>query len=75
MRILAMESLIFPVADYNPTKLIKRDSTKGISVRTVPFYPAKISFFSNLRRLDPFNQDFGQVVEWLILEFHEIIRM
>ena len=77
MRILATESLIFPVADYNPTKLIKRDSTKGITVGTVPFYPAKMSFFSryHLRRFDPFNQVFRQVMEWLILGFHEIIRM
>ena len=32
MKILAMESLIIQVADYNPTKLIKRDSAKEIIV-------------------------------------------
>ena len=75
MKILGTESLIIRVADYNPTKLIKRDSTKRIIVRTVQFYPGKSSIFSILRRLGPFNQVFGQVMEWLILGFQEIIRM
>ena len=44
MNILATESLIIRV-DCNPTKLIKRDSTKGIIVGTVQFYPGKSSIF------------------------------
>ena len=35
MKILATESLITRVAYYNPTKLIKRDSTKGLNVGTI----------------------------------------
>ena len=42
---------------------------------TVQFYPGKRSIVSILRRLGPFNQVFGKVMEWLILGFHEIIRM
>ena len=44
MNILATESLIIRV-DCNLTKLIKRDSTKGIIVGTVQFYPGKSSVF------------------------------
>ena len=67
MKILATESLIIRFADYNSTKLIKRDSTKGITVGAGQFYPGKSSIFSSLRRLGPFTQFFGQVMEWLIL--------
>ena len=38
-------------------------------------YPRKSSSFNILRRLVPFNQVFKQVIECLILEFHELIRM
>ena len=34
-KILAMESLITRVAEYNPANLMKRDSTKGLIVRTI----------------------------------------
>ena len=44
MKILATESLIIPVADYSPKKLIKRDSTKGIIVGTVQFNPGTVQF-------------------------------
>ena len=33
---------------------MKRDSTKGITVRRGQFYPGKSSIFSSLRRLGPF---------------------
>ena len=45
MNILATESLIIRVVEYNLTKLIKRDSTKRIIVGTVQFYPGKSSIF------------------------------
>ena len=32
MKIVATESLVIQVADYNLTKLIKRDCTKGVVV-------------------------------------------
>ena len=35
MKILATESLITGAADYNPTKLIKRESTKELIVGTI----------------------------------------
>ena len=35
MKILAVESLITRVEDYNPTKLIKTDSTKELIVGTI----------------------------------------
>ena len=73
MKILAMEMLITRVADYNPTKLIKKDSTKELIVGTI--YPRKSSSFNILRLLGPFNQVFGQVIECFILGFHELIRM
>ena len=73
MKILAMEMLITRVADCNPTKLIKKDSTKELIVRTI--YPRKSSSFNILRRLGPFNQVSGQVIECFILGFHELIRM
>ena len=72
MKILPTESLIIRVADYNPTKLIKRDSTKGIIVEKVQFYPGKSSILSIFRRLRPFNQVFGQVKKWLMLKLHKI---
>ena len=50
MKILATESLIIRFANYNSTKLMKRDSTKGIIVGTGQFYPGKSSIFSSLRR-------------------------
>ena len=73
MKILATELLITRVADYNPTKLIKKDCTKELVVRTV--YPRKSSSFNILRCLGPFDQVFRQVIECLILGFHELIRM
>ena len=72
MEILATEPLIIRVADYNPTKLIKRDSTKGILVGTVRSYPGKSSILSIFRRLRPFKQVFGQVKKWLMLKRHKI---
>ena len=56
MKILATESLITRVADYNPTKLIKKDSIKELVVGAI--YPRKSSSFNILRRLGPFNQVF-----------------
>ena len=73
MKILATESLITRVADYNPTKLIKKDSIKKLVVGTI--YPRKSSSFNILRRLGPFNQVFRRVIECLILGFHELIGM
>ena len=35
MKTLATESLFTRAADYNPTKLIKRDSTKELIVETI----------------------------------------
>ena len=61
MKILATESLIIQFADYNSTKLMKRDSTKGIIVGTGQFYPGKSSIFSSLRRLGPFYPIFWTV--------------
>ena len=45
MKITATESLIIRVAEYNPAKLIKMDSTKGLIVGTIQFYPGKSSIF------------------------------
>ena len=73
IKTLATESLITRVTDYNLTKLIKKDSTKEFAVGTI--YPRKSSSFNILRRLVPFNQAFRQVIECLILGFHELIRM
>ena len=75
MKILATESLIIWVADNNPNNINKKGVYQGTYCGNNSFYPGKSSIFSILKHLDPFNQVFRKIMEWLILGFFKIIRM
>ena len=49
IKILATESLIIQVADYDPTKLIKRDSTKRIIVGILSWEKFNFEYFLTFR--------------------------
>ena len=75
MKILATESLIIWVADNNPNNINKKGVYQGTYCGNNSFYPGKSSIFSILKHLDPFNQVFRKVKEWLLLELYEMIRV